>query len=233
MRPRTYPPWVGDHVPLLQSRASSTESEAAFHYALDVVSHSVLGVSFGLLENTTHRWLTESLVSGNLHMYLQLAWPALFSRLRGIFDVTAVTYPRYHEDSRRFLDLCRSMSTQVDTKPPNASLALMTAASPASVPDEDVRLEAFSYIRGGKLHPTPPTVEHRKISIYDIRLSQVVIPWPPGCPRPSSTSCDTMKYTIGSEMRSETHSPHVDLSSPGSYWRSARISAPALKKAFE
>lgn len=122
---------------------------SAFHYALDVLSESGLGVSFGLLESTQNRWLTRVLMEGNAHMYLQLAWPALFSRLRCLFDVTAITYPRYHRDSRQFLHLCRAVATQVESNPPNATLALMMSASPASVSQDAVRLEAFSYIRGG------------------------------------------------------------------------------------
>lgn len=123
----------------------------AFHYALDVLSQSVLGVSFGLLEDAKHHWLTGSLMSGNIHMYLQLAWPALFSRLRRICDVTLLTYPRYHEDSRRFAHLCRTTAIQVEERPPNATLALMMTAAPTSVPMHDVHLEAFSYIRGGNV----------------------------------------------------------------------------------
>lgn len=122
---------------------------SAFHYALDVLSESGLDVSFGLLESTRNRWLTRALMEGNVHMYLQLAWPALFSRLLSFFDVTTLTYPRSHEYSRRYVHLCRAVATQVETRAPNATLALMLSASPRFVPQDDIHLEAFSYIRGG------------------------------------------------------------------------------------
>lgn len=85
-------------------------------------------------------------------MYLHLAWPTLFSWLRRFFDTTILTYPRYHADSRLFMNLCGHLSSQVEDRPPNAMLALMRMASPMSMSDEEVRLEAFSYIRGGQFH---------------------------------------------------------------------------------
>lgn len=93
-------------------------------------------------------------------MYLQLAWPTLFSHLRLFFKVFTLTYPQYYEDSSRYVELCHKMSTQVEKRPPNAILALMAAASPRAMAEDDIRLEAFSFIRGGMFCSLSISEEH-------------------------------------------------------------------------
>ncbi|KJX93675.1 cytochrome P450 like protein [Zymoseptoria brevis] len=124
-------------------------SELGFYYALDVISQSIFGESFRTMEDPTHRWMTVSLERGNRHMYLHLAWPSLFQRLGLFLDVEPLTYPQFRRESRLFLELCEN-SLALGTMGSKSSIfAMMKRELPKGVTDEELHVDAYSFMRGG------------------------------------------------------------------------------------
>ncbi|KAH7084151.1 cytochrome P450 [Paraphoma chrysanthemicola] len=124
-------------------------SEIGFHYALDVISQSVFGENFKTLQDPTNRWMTASLERGNRHMYLQLAWPTLFHILGLFIRVEVLSYPEFFKESKMFLDLCERCIVQGSAKMKSSILQLMKAELPEEVSDDELRVDAYSFMRGG------------------------------------------------------------------------------------
>lgn len=120
-----------------------------FHYALDVISQSMFGEKFNTLQDPTNRWMTTSLERGNRHMYLQLAWPFLFQVLGLFMNVELLSYPQFFKESKMFLDLCESSITQGNAKQKSSIFRLMKAELPDDVTDNELHVDAYSFMRGG------------------------------------------------------------------------------------
>ena len=124
-------------------------SVIAFHYALDVVAQSVLSSPFGLLQKEDDHWLTDHIVNANTHMYLQLAWPRMFAWLQPLLGRNSLTYGQFYDESKRFLDLSNRALANSNEQPPNAMYGLMKAEAGRSVSLQELKMEAFSFLRGG------------------------------------------------------------------------------------
>lgn len=131
----------------------AVDPHSGFHYALDVISQSMFGENFKTLQDPTNRWMTTSLERGNRHMYLQLAWPTLFQILGLFMNVEALSYPQFFEESKMFLDLCKNCITQGSAKQRSSILQLMKAEVPDDVTDEELHVDAYSFMRGGSHDP--------------------------------------------------------------------------------
>ncbi|KAI8933010.1 hypothetical protein NX059_009659 [Plenodomus lindquistii] len=124
-------------------------SEVGFHYALDVISQSMFGEKFNTLQDPTNRWMTESLERGNRHMYLQLAWPSLFQILGLFINIESLSYPQFFKESKMFLDLCERCITLGSSKKEGSIFQLMKADLPDDVDDDELHVDAYSFMRGG------------------------------------------------------------------------------------
>lgn len=102
------------------------------------------------MQNHTHRWMTTSLERGNKHMYLQLAWPSLFKTLGIFVDVELLTYPQLYKESKMFLDLCENSLAQGKLGNRGSIFQLMKSELPKDVSDEELHVDAYSFMRGGK-----------------------------------------------------------------------------------
>lgn len=49
------------------------------YFTLDVISELTFGQSFNMITSPKLRWLVEAIVSGNRHIYMRFAYPALFN----------------------------------------------------------------------------------------------------------------------------------------------------------
>ena len=130
-----------------------TNPFSGFHYALDVISQSMFGETFKTLQDPTNRWMTTSLERGNRHMYLQLAWPTLFQILGLFMNAEVLSYPQFFKESRMFLDLCENCITQGSAKQRSSIFQLMQAELPDDVTDEELHVDAYSFMRGGAYYP--------------------------------------------------------------------------------
>ena len=84
-------------------------------------------------------------------MYLQLAWPDLFTWLSPFVDIDRLTYPEYHEESKMFLDLCHSHLDKGQRSEGVTSIYdLMKADKPEEISQAELYVDAFSFMRGGE-----------------------------------------------------------------------------------
>lgn len=109
----------------------------------------MFGEKFQTLQNPTNRWMTTSLERGNRHMYLQLAWPTLFQILGLFINVESLSYPQFFEESKMFLELCERCIAQGSEKQKDSIFELMKAELPDDVSDEELHVDAYSFMRGG------------------------------------------------------------------------------------
>lgn len=120
-----------------------------FYYALDVISQSIFGERFQTMQDVNNRWMTTSLERGNKHMYLQLAWPDLFKRLGLFVDVELLTYPQLYQESKMFLDLCQKSLEAGKLGERESIFGLMKAELPKEVSNDELHVDAYSFMRGG------------------------------------------------------------------------------------
>lgn len=120
------------------------------------MSHTVLGSSLDLLISHKNRWLCRSLLNGNRHMYIQMAWPRLFEVISIFVEPSRLTYPNYVKDSEKFLEIMdqtiKSMSTDRGTRtdPVCNVLDYMRCEAIGDGTDDEVKTEAFSLLRAGE-----------------------------------------------------------------------------------
>lgn len=101
------------------------------------------------MQDPINRWMTTSLERGNRHMYLQLAWPTLFHVLGLFMRVELLSYPQFFEESKMFLTLCENCINQGGAKLRSSIYQLMKAELPDEVTDEELNVDAYSFMRGG------------------------------------------------------------------------------------
>jgi len=122
------------------------------------MSYTVLGSSLDLLEKPRNRWLCQSLIDGNRHMYLQMTWPSLFTILQRFVHPTRLTYPGYPIDSEKFVELMEETAKQGS----EAKVRRERSGSKRSVidhmrhgmrddatDDDETSTEAFALLRAG------------------------------------------------------------------------------------
>ena len=109
----------------------------------------MFGASFDCMRDTTNRWMAPSLETGNIYMYLQLAWPGIFQWLTPWIDHLA--YPDFNTDSTKFFKLCQNAIKRGSEPEQESIYSLMLADLPKGVSREECEVDAYSFMRGGEL----------------------------------------------------------------------------------